>query len=97
MSSWASFRTDRTRPNFFGKARVEIEGTTIKLVGKSPEFVNPPDQCPTPRQVKLVLHPLDLNFGEKGFGVLDNKRPFLNPGPGQAWHISVASFADVVH
>ena len=46
----------------------------------TPEFVNPPDQCPAPRQVKLVLHPLDLNFGEKGFGVLGNKRAFLNPG-----------------
>src|SRR5262249_4792050 len=27
VSSWASFRTDRTRPNFL--AKVEIEGTTI--------------------------------------------------------------------
>jgi hypothetical protein len=30
--------------------------------------------------VKLVLHPLDLNFREKRFSALENKRAFLNPG-----------------
>ena len=30
--------------------------------------------------MKLLLHPLDLNFREKRFSALDNKRAFLNPG-----------------
>jgi hypothetical protein len=30
--------------------------------------------------VKLLLHPLDLNFREKRLSALDNKRAFLNPG-----------------